>query len=242
MSSDARPPRPPPPTHGLLGRLRLDGDPLRGAPGALAAQWRGAAASRFPGDPAFHGHDGARTVPRYPEVQYRWVEGAPCLYAFGPAAERALTHPWLGGSLTLGGETRTVAEVSWRTVPLARSFSRRLVRYTLGAPWLPLNQENHARYRRLDDDARRAELDRILVGNLLTMSQAFGWYFGEAEVVYAAFEPREERSCAVKDVPHVGFTGGFVTNLALPDHLALGRAVSHGFGWFTRASPEEAAG
>jgi hypothetical protein len=27
----------------------------------------------------------------------------------------------------------------------------------------------------------------------------------------------------------------FLTNLELPDDLALGRSVSHGFGWFRRA-------
>jgi hypothetical protein len=35
--------------------------------------------------------------------------------------------------------------------------------------------------------------------------------------------------------PLLGFEGSFVTNLELPDNLALGRSVSHGFGWFRRA-------
>lgn len=241
-ASDAPPDAPsdahrPPPTRAVLGRLRLAGPPLRGSPSALAAQWRGAVGQRFPGDVAFHGHDGARTVVRYPEVQYRWVDGAPCLYALGDAAERAMAHPWPGAALSLGGEAREVAEVSWRALPLAQSFAPRLVRYAFGAPWLPLNQDNHARYRKLDADARRAELDRILVGNLLTMSQAFGWFFRDDERVFAAVEPAREATYAVKDVPHLGFEGAFVTNLALPDHLALGRAVSHGFGWFTRLAP-----
>jgi hypothetical protein len=226
------------PTHAALGQFRLDGAPLRGSLGALAAQWRGAVGQRFPDDPAFHGHEGAKTLTRYPEVHYRWVDGAPCVYAFGEAAQRAMAHPWPGASVRLGDELRTVREVAWCTSSLTHSFSRRLVRYTLGAPWIALNQENHARFRRLDEPARRAELDRILVGNLLTMSQAFGWFFGADEVVYAAFEARDEVTCVVKDVPHIGFAGSFVTNLALPDHLAVGRSVSHGFGWFTRTTPE----
>jgi|GEM_PF-2054784 len=226
------------PTHAALGRFRLDGAPLRGPLGALTAQWRGAVASRFPDDAAFHGHEGGKTLSRYPEVHYRWVDGAPCVYALGAAAQRAMAHPWPGATVTLGGEARAVAEVAWRTTAVTHSFSRRLVRYTLGAPWVALNQENFARYRRLDEAARRAELDRILVGNLLTMSQAFGWFFEKDETVYAAFEAHGEVTCVVKDVPHVGFDGSFVTNLALPDHLALGRSVSHGFGWFARTSPD----
>ena len=53
--------------------------------------------------------------------------------------------------------------------------------------------------------------------------------------MYAAFECEREVPRRLKDVSLVGFTGAFVTNLALPDHLALGRSVSHGFGWFRKA-------
>ena len=34
----------------------------------------------------------------------------------------------------------------------------------------------------------------------------------------------------------IGFRGAFVTNLGLPEGLAIGRSVSHGFGWFRRAA------
>ena len=146
-----------------------------------------------------------------------------------------MAHPWPGVSIRLREHERTIAQVDWTVSAIQRAFSRRLVRYDLGAPWIALNQENHARYRALDGDARRAELDRILVGNLLTMSQAFGWFYDTQETVYAAFEPAREITCVVKDVSLLGFEGSFVTNLDLPDELAVGRSVSHGFGWFRRA-------
>lgn len=227
--------RPPAPTHAALARVRLHGDAPRGDPQTLAAWWRGAAASRFPGDVAFHGHDGARTVPRYPEVQYRWLDGAPALFTFGEAAQRAMTHPWPGATLRLGPHEHTIAEVQWNVVPLTRAISRRLVRYEFRAPWLALNQANHTRYREMSRGDRRAELDRILVGNLLSMSTGFGWFFDAGEIIYAAAEVTREVACTVKDNALVGFEGSFVCNLELPDHLALGRSVSHGFGCFVRA-------
>ena len=49
-------------------------------------------------------------------------------------------------------------QVDWTVAAVQRSFSRRLVRYELGAPWIALNQENHARYRTMSGDGRRAEL------------------------------------------------------------------------------------
>jgi hypothetical protein len=67
------------------------------------------------------------------------------------------------------------------------------------------------------------------------MSQAFGWFYAPHETVYAAFEPEREVSCVVKGTSLRGYLGSFVTNLDIPDDLALGRSVSHGFGWFRRA-------
>jgi hypothetical protein len=223
-----------PPTHAAFGRFRLAGDLAPQNPQALAARWRGAVASLFQDDAAFHGHDGDRTVARYPEVHYRWVDGAPALFAIGPSAQRAMAHPWPGTTIRLGDEERRVMQVDWSALAITRSFSRRLVRYEFCAPWIALNQENYARYRVRGHAARRDELDRILVGNLLTMSQTFGWFFEPDETVYAAFEPTGEIPSTVKSVSLIGFEGTFVTNLVLPDGLALGRSVSHGFGWFRR--------
>ena len=199
---------PPAPAHAALGRFRLDGEPVRGDPQRLAAWWRGAVASVFRDRPAFHGHDGDRTIPRYPEAQYRWIEGGPALFAMGPAAALAMAHPWpvarpCGSATTNGASPRSPVRVA----ALRRSFSRRLVRYDLGAPWIALNQDNHARYRAMARDARRAELDRILVGNLLSMSKGLGWRYASDETVYAAFEPAREVHCDVKDVALIGFEG-----------------------------------
>jgi Cas6b C-terminal domain/Cas6b N-terminal domain len=229
-------PSPPPSTQTALGRFQLDGEHRRGDPQRLAAWWRGAVASIFRTETAFHGHDGDRTLARYPEVHYRWAPPGPTLFAIGPAAQLAIAHPWPGATVRIGDQERRVVQVDWSVTAIQRAFSRRLLRYQLGAPWIALNQENHARYRTLGADARRAELDRILVGNLLTMSKALGWFHGSDETVYAAFEPVREVHCEVKDVSLIGFEGSFVSNLDLPDDLAVGRSVSLGFGWFRRAA------
>lgn len=202
----------------------------------LAARFRGAVGTIFTSDTAFHGHEGDRTVPRYPLVQYRWVNQAPAMFAIGTAAGRAMTFPWPGTSLRIGEHDVQIAQVDWTSLAMTRAFSRKLVRYEFQAPWIALNQENHARFRNLDRAARRQELDRILVGNILTMSQAFGWFFEPSETVFAAFEPTREVPTTVKNVSLIGFEGTFVTNLELPDGLALGRSVSHGYGWFERMS------
>lgn len=223
-----------PPTHAAFGRFRLSTPLPPGNPQQWAAKWRGAVASMFAHDAAFHGHEGDRTVARYPLVQYRWIDHAPAVFALGDAAERVMAHRWLGTEVRLGEHDVRITQVDWSTRAITRAFSRKLVRYEFHAPWIALNQANHLRFKDLDGPARRMELDRILVGNLLSMSQTFEWFFSPDETVYAAFEPIREVPTLVKGVPLIGFEGSFVTNLDLPDGLALGRSVSHGFGWFQR--------
>jgi len=225
------------PTHAAFGRFRITGDLTQKNPQLLASRWRGAVASLFGDDSAFHGHDGDRTVARYPEVHYRWLDGAPALFALGHSAQKIMAYPWPGMSVRIGDDSIQIHEVTWSALPIKNAFSKRLVRYELRAPWIALNQENFARYRDENNAGRRDRLDRILVGNLLTMSQAFGWFFEENEIILAAFESTKEVPALVKGVPLVGFEGTFVTNLVLPDRLAIGRSVSFGYGWFQRVSP-----
>ncbi len=47
---------------------------------------------------------------------------------------------------------------------------------------------------------------------------------------------------AYKDVHLAGFRGRLLTNLDLPDGFALGRAVSHGYGWIEREDGTEEGG
>jgi hypothetical protein len=218
------------PIRTALGIITLDGDPVIGHPHQLAAKWRGVVASLFPDDPTFHGHDGERTIARYPEVQYRWIDHRPIMFAVGAAVARTMSHPWPGVRVRIGEHERTVLHVEWTTAVHHAKFSSTLIRYELVTPWIALNQENHEKYRSLGREERRAELDRILVSNLLSLSRGLGWFHDAT--VYAAFEQREELSCRVKDVSLIGFEGSFVTNLELPDDCAIGRSVSHGFGWF----------
>lgn len=224
------------PRCGALGIFHLSASMDREDEFTLARWWRGAVASRFLSEQDFHGHEeDGRTRARYPAVQYRWSEGSPVLFAFGEAADRALSYPWAGQELRLGSQARSITEVEWPARPLEVTASRRLVRYSFRTPWLPLNQENYSRFGSYSHAEQRAELDRILVGNLLSMSKGLGHFYDRDFTVYAAFEATKDVTCLVKDAQLLGFEGDFVTNLELPEDLALGRSVSHGFGWFRRA-------
>ena len=206
--------------------------PMRPAPHLL----RGAVADRFPDNPLFHQHDGERVVYRYPQMQYRWDREGPMIVALGEAARFLTGVDWAGMELRIGGEFLTVRDAVYSFRRHEIRPSPRLMRYRFVAPWLPLSQENYQRYRSMNAAQQVAERDRLAVAGLLIALRGFGVDFPGR--LFAAFELHGARPCHYKGVDLLGFHGRLLANVDLPDGFALGRAVSHGYGWLCGDAPD----
>jgi len=202
--------------------------PIRPRPHLL----RGAFAGRFPDNPLLHQHEGERTLYRYPQVQYRWDREGPMLLGLGEGARFLAAVPWAGLELCLADRPVTVRDAVCVFRRHEIQPSPGLLRYRLIAPWLPLSQENYHRFGRMSPEKQVVELDRLAVAGLLIGLRGFGVVFRER--LYAAFEPHSSHPCRYKEVDLLGFRGRLLANVDLPDGFAIGRAVSHGFGWLCR--------
>jgi hypothetical protein len=190
---------------------------------------RGAIGQRFPDNPLVHQHEGDKVVYRYPRIQYRWDRSGPWLLGLGEGARFLADTEWTGMGLTVGNHAVTVRDATCAFRRHEIRGTSRLRRYSFGAPWLPLSQDNYRKYQTLSRAAQRAELDRLAIAGLLLGMRGFGVEFRER--LYAGFEMRTARSCSYKGVELLGFMGELLANVDLPDGFALGRAVSHGYGW-----------
>ncbi len=206
----------------------VENDPGPPAPHLL----RGAIGDRFPGDALFHQHDQSGFVYRYPFIQYRWDKNGAVLLGLGTGAQALVRSPWPGMELRIGERVLHVRDAVCEFHRHSIILTDRLVRYRFAAPWLPLNQELYERYRKLSPDAQARERDRLAVAGLLLAMRGFGVEIQDR--VFAAFEMRSSRFCPYKGLQFQGFLGRLLTNLDLPDGFALGRAVSHGYGWIER--------
>jgi hypothetical protein len=193
---------------------------------------RGAVAALFPGNPLLHQHDGGKVIYRHPLVQYRWDRDGPTLFAIGHAARFLAGIDWVGRHLRIGEQCVTIRDAVCAFRRHTIRPAERLLRYRFMAPWLPFNQENHRRYQSLPFAGREAERDRLAVAGLLIALRGCGVDFPGR--LYAAFECRAAQPCRYKGVALVGFRGRLLANVDLPDGFALGRAVSHGYGWLCR--------
>ncbi len=223
--------------HNILGSCHIAiirfkwSQPLDGPP--RAHQLRGAVAKSFPDEPIFHQHEGSKFVYRYPVIQYRWERNAGVIMGINEGAEKIVKMPWLDLPLELG-ETKVIisdAEIYYRKGQFA--ISDRLERYSLLSPWVPFNQENYKAYQKLSQSEQLLERDRLLVAQILTALRGLKIDFPER--LYAAFELTRSVIAPYKDQALTGLLGHFFTNAVLPDHFAIGRATSHGYGWFTKS-------
>ena len=100
--------------------------------------------------------------------------------------------------------------------------------YKFVTPWLGLNTKNYPKYMTLKTWKEKKELiNKILVGNLLSMSKGLGIIVNKKLYAKTHFEPKQVQ---YKSVYMTAFTGEFKIHYDIPDYFGLGKGVSHGFG------------
>ena len=113
-----------------------------------------------------------------------------------------------------------------------KSISCRLeqtdVKYKFTSPWIALNEKNYTKFKGLKNSEKRSFLERILVGNILSMLKGFG-VFIDYKIVVSITKFKSIPVFAHKN-RFAGMYAEFETNILLPDYLGLGKSVTKGFG------------
>ena len=118
-----------------------------------------------------------------------------------------------------------VVDRSMEVTPVGTAHLRSSADLQFLAPFLALNQDNHLIWLRSNPFARRALLERIVVGNLLSLSKGIGLHVEEnlhANVDLSASEWHDLKP----SMPLLGFRGFIQTNFLLPDGWGIGKSSS----------------
>lgn len=182
----------------------------------------------------FHNHKQDGYSYSYPLVQYKVINGNASVVLLGDGAG-AVEH-----ILSLAGRT---VSVSGRAQKLKiESFSVSHMELNAGEAltmrhvkdWCPLSGDNFAEYKRsYDDRTRKALLEKILVGNILSMCKGLG-IFIEDTVVCIIDSLSNKKSTPYKGVDYITMDVEFRTNIPLPFDAGLGKHSSVGFGTICR--------
>src|SRR5699024_9491246 len=105
-----------------------------------------------------------------------------------------------------------------------RTYSYKLVN------WIGLNEKNYQSYQKATGLKERLEiLERVLIGNILSMAKGLNWHINE-RVEVAVQKISRTKSATHKNTSLISFDLELLSNVKLPDYIGLGKSVSHGFG------------
>jgi len=187
--------------------------------------------------PLLHNHlEGGELRYAYPLVQYKIIEGVPTLVGLGEGAPLLVELFLKIKELQLNGKVYSLLEKKVECQEVDLGYTERLHRYAFKTLWMPLNQENFTRYRRLNAEEQKEELERLLRGNLLSMFKGLGVWLAPEQRILCGLEHYTQRETKFKGQVMTAFHAAFAANVELPSLIGLGKSVSRGFGAIQKIS------
>jgi hypothetical protein len=202
------------------------GDPRPVSPMSL----RGYIGYLFIEDTEFHHH--SESPYHYPLVQYKRVNKRLLVMGLGEYADMVYRKmPEISRIVTPQGQISIVSlELVKNTVKVGLHTSNEKEscnRYRFVTPWIALNEVNYAKFIE-NKQGRKELLQRILVGNILSMLKGFSIQLDFQ--IKLNIEQHATLKTSAHNNPFVGFRTVFDVNLLLPEYIGLGKSVSKGFG------------
>lgn len=137
------------------------------------------------------------------------------------------------GSLRLGTREYRVLEQTVESCRTGVGSCSEPIIYSFQAPYLALNQDNYETWQRSDAFSARRLLQRVVVGNLLSLAKAIR--LDVSERLNAEVDLRPDQWEEVKPgVRLLGFRGAIQVNFTLPDRWGIGKSSARGFGTLIR--------
>ena len=105
--------------------------------------------------------------------------------------------------------------------------------------WLPLNSKNYLLFKSTEDEnERKAMLEKILKGNLLSMLKGIGIHL-EDELLVRITSLSDSYIIYNKGIALMAFNADFTSNLSIPNNLGIGKNASIGCGIVHQEKPQK---
>ena len=198
---------------------------------------RGFIGNNFKEYPILHNHyANDKFLYSYPYVQYKIINGDIVIVGIDEGADLIKKIAPELSTLSLDKEYKITEKlIHEKEVDIKPSSEEK--HYKFITPWLGLNQNNYQKYTNAKDWKEKKEiLNRVLVGNLLSMSKGLGIIVNKRLYAKTHFE---EKIVEYKGVKMNAFIGEFKVHYDIPDYFGLGKGVSQGFGCVKQIFDEE---
>ena len=164
---------------------------------------------------------------RYPKIQYKVLGGKPVIVAIEEGIRSIHSHLMEERELQIGDKAYSDVTLDIKLLEFPVGDSHQIREYQFLTPWLALNQENIIRYYKADEEEQRELLNKILIGNILSLCKGLGV---TVEKQLQVSHQLRRRSVLYKGKKMEAFRGSFQVNACIPELCGLGKGTSRGFG------------
>lgn len=200
---------------------------------------RGYFGRQFPQYIQLHHHiEANKFIYAYPLVQYKVLNYTPTIVGINDGADVLKQIQFNISEMKIGESMIPITEKTITVKEQDYGMDEELHFYKFVSPWLALNQKNYHSFRDSDVTGRLDLLNRILIGNLLSMSKSFDYTVPDQIVIT---NDTRLKPAKLKGMDMSGFTGFFACNFIIPDYLGIGKSVARGFGTVKQISIEDIA-
>ena len=189
---------------------------------------RGFFAAKFPQYIELHHHIAAKKyIYSYPLIQYKVLNHTPTIIGINEGVAILKKIYDKVDELKIGETRIPIREKKIVQKQEVFGLSDQLQFYKFIIPWLGLNQKNYSNYQTASAAGKFDLLNRVLIGNILSMSKSLGYTV--ADKIMVSSDTRLQLT-KLKGRELSGFIGFFAANFQIPDFLGIGKSVSRGFG------------
>lgn len=193
---------------------------------------RGYFANKYKEIDEMHNHNGDKFIYRYPNIQYKVINNNPVIVGINKGAEILKEkNIFCEDNIKIGNNEIVSNQRKIISQKVSFGICKEIQKYEFVTPWLALNQTNIKKYKSLDIIEKNILLEKIIIGNILTISK--GMEYTVEDKIRVRLD-LEEVSVKLKGNSMIGFKGYFYTNFEIPDDLGIGKSISRGFGTIKR--------
>lgn len=192
-----------------------------------AEKLRGYFVNKYSNFEVLSNHKGNKLIYSYPKIQYKVIKRMPVLCGIMDGARIAAGIGAITEDINISGIQNKIFQKEIKNRLEDYGTHNDYISYKFITPWIALNQRNIKHYRQSSEIEKDEILNKILIGNILSMSKGLNYSVNSKLHVWL-----NVNKCIVKfkNVDMIGFKGYFKINFRIPDYLGIGKSVSKGFG------------
>ena len=190
---------------------------------------RGSIGNHFIDIPEFHHH--SEISYHYPMIQYKKIGKELIIMGISKYAEVVFEKLSTIDKIVASNKEITVTNIQMELTKNEISLLED-TKYRFITPWLALNEKNYKIYLKLASKERKSFLERILVGNILSMLKGLGIRIDFK--IQVKISKISSKTTQVHYNKFVGFYCDWNSNILIPKYCGLGKSVSKGYGTVIR--------